>query len=55
MMLVLADEHGVDAALPSLSVPRRFMKKPVGVMGISISSAKVYDRITGLCSVRHKP
>ena len=31
---------------PSLSVPRRFMKKPVGVMKISISSAKVYDPIT---------
>lgn len=45
-MLVVADEHCVDVAMPSLSVPGQFVKKLVGVMGISISSAKVYDRIT---------
>jgi hypothetical protein len=45
-MLVVADENCVDAAMPSLSVSRRFMKKPVGIMGISISSAEVYDPIT---------
>jgi len=45
-MLVVADEYCADAAMPSLSVSRRFMKKPVGVMEISIPSAKVYDPIT---------
>lgn len=45
-MLVVADEHCADTAMPSLSVSRRFMKKPVDVMGISILSAKVYDPIT---------
>jgi hypothetical protein len=55
MMLVVADERSVDAVMPSLSVPRRFMKKPVGVMKISIPSAKVYDPITDFCGARHKP
>ena len=44
-MLVVADEHCADTAILPFSVSRRFMK-PVGVMGISISSAKVYDPIT---------
>jgi hypothetical protein len=47
-MLVVADEHCIDAAMPSLSVPHQFVKKLVGAMGISISSAKAYDRITDL-------
>lgn len=46
-MLVVADGHCVDAAMPSLSVLHQFVKRLVGVMGISISSAKIYDRITG--------
>jgi hypothetical protein len=53
-MLVVADEHCVDAALPSLSVPRQFVKKLVGAMGISISSAKAYDWITDFAVSGHK-